>query len=114
MIKICDKSPLKPWTLLFQSSIKSSGYPDIWKRSNITPVHKKSDTQLVKNYQPISFLPIFGKLFEGIIFNGIYDFLLKKKILNPNQFGFGSLDFCINHLLALTHKNFEAVVRRSS
>ena len=114
MIKICDKSPLKPLNLLAQNSIKSSGYPDIWKRSNITPVHKKSDIQLVKNYQPSSFLPIFGKLFEEIIFNRIYNFLLKKKILNPNQFGFGLLNSCINHLLALTHMNFEAVVRRSS
>ena len=41
MIKICDKSLLKPLTLLFENSTKSSCYPDIWKRSNIIPVHKK-------------------------------------------------------------------------
>ena len=45
IIKKCYKLPLKPLTLLFQNSIKSSRYPDIWKRSNITPVHKKSDIQ---------------------------------------------------------------------
>ena len=48
MIKMCDKSLLKPLTLLFENSIKSSCYPDIWKRSNI-PVHKKNDKQLVNN-----------------------------------------------------------------
>ena len=26
---------------------RSSYYPDIWKRSNITPVHKKNDKQLI-------------------------------------------------------------------
>ena len=64
MIKICDKSLLKPLTILFQNSTKSSCYPVIWKRSNIIPAHKKNDKQLVENYRPISLLPIFGKIFE--------------------------------------------------
>ena len=59
MIKICDKSLLKPLIILFENSIKSSCYPDIWKRSNIIPVHKKNHKQLVNNYRPISLLPIF-------------------------------------------------------
>ena len=41
MIKICDKSLLKPLILLYENSIKDSCYPDIWKRSIIIPVHKK-------------------------------------------------------------------------
>ena len=41
MITICDKSLLKPLIILFENSIKSSCYPDIWKRSNNIPVHKK-------------------------------------------------------------------------
>ena len=68
MIKICDKSLLKPLIFLFQNSTKLSYYLDIWKRSNIIPVHKKNDKQLVENYRPISLLPIFGKIFEKIIF----------------------------------------------
>ena len=68
MIKICDKSLLKPLIILFKNSTKSSHYADIWKRSNIIHVHKKKDKQLVKNYRPISLLPIFGKIFEKIIF----------------------------------------------
>ena len=41
MIKICDKSLLKPLLLLFKNSSQSSRYPDIWERSNIIPAHKK-------------------------------------------------------------------------
>ena len=45
MIKICDKSLLKPLILLFRNSIK---YPDIWQKSNIIPVHKKMRNNWLK------------------------------------------------------------------
>ena len=108
MIKICDESLLKPLLILFKNSLKFSYYPDIWKKSNIIPAHKKNDKQLLNNYRPISLLPIFGKIFEKIIFNRIYDFLLKEELLNPNQSGFRPSDSCINQLLAITHEIFEA------
>ena len=75
------------------------------ERSNIIPVHKKSDKQLVR---PISLLPIIGKIFETIIFNKIYNFLLEERLLNPNQSGFHPSDSCVNQLRALTHEIFEA------
>ena len=78
------------------------------KRSRIIPAHKKYDKQLVNNYLPISLLPIFGKIFEKIIFNKIYNFLLDEQLLNPNQSGFRQSDSCINQLLAITHEIFEA------
>ena len=108
MIKICDKLLLEPLIILFKNSTKSSHYPDIWKRSNIIPVHKKNDKQLVINYRPISLLPIFGKKIGKIIFNKIYCFLIEEKLLNPNQSGFRQSDSCINQLLAITHEIFEA------
>ena len=115
MIKICDKSLLiKPLIILFENSTKSSCYPDIWKRSNIIPVHKKNDKQLVNNYRPISLLPIFGKILERVIFDRIYGFLLEENLLNPNQSGFRPFDSCINQLLAITHEIFEAFDCNSS
>ena len=42
MIKICDESLVKPLLILFQNSIKLPHFPDIWKKSNIIPVHKKT------------------------------------------------------------------------
>ena len=103
MIKICDKSLLKPLILLFENSIKDYCYPDIWKRSNIIPVHKKNDKRLVDSYRPISLLPIFGKIFEKIMFKGLKIMLkiifLEERLLNPNQSGFRPSDSCINQLL---------------
>ena len=53
-------------------------------------------------------MPIFGKIFEKIIFNKTYNFLLEKNLLNSNQPGFRPSDSCINQLLAITHEIFEA------
>ena len=108
MIKICDKSLIKPLTFLFKTSVRSSHYHDIWKKSNIIPVHKKNDKRLVNNYRPISLLPVFEKIFEEIIFNKTYKFLLEEKLLNPNQSGFRPFDSCINQLIAITHEIFKA------
>ena len=108
MVKVCDKSLLKPLTILFQNSINSSCYSIIWKRSNVIPAHKKNNKQLVNNYRPISLLPIFGKIFEKIIFDRLYNFLLQEELLNPNQSGFRPSDSCINQLIAITHEIFEA------
>ena len=108
MIKICDKSILKPLIILFENSMKSSYYTDIWKKSNIIPVHKKNDKQLVNNYRPISLSPIFGNIFEEIVFNRIYNFLADENILNFDQSGFRPSDSCVNQLLSITHEIFEA------
>ena len=71
MIKTCDRSLVKPLIILFQNSVKSSHYSDIWKKSNIIPAHKKNDKQLIQNYRPISLLPVFAKIFEKAVFNKI-------------------------------------------
>ena len=80
----------------FQNSIKLSHFSDIWKMSNIIPVHKKNDKQLIQNYRPISLLPIFGKAFKKVVFNRVYNFLLNERLLNPNQSGFRPFDTCIS------------------
>ena len=50
-------------------------FTDIWKQSNIIPVHKKSDKQIVDNYGPVSLLPMFGNIVEKLLFNSMMDFL---------------------------------------
>ena len=42
------------------------------------------------------------------MFNNIYNFLLEERLLNSYQFGFSSSDSCINQLISVTHKIFEA------
>ena len=67
MIKMCDESIVFPLKLIFESALKFGVYPDKWKKANVIPVHKKESKNLLKNYRPISLLPVCGKIFEKFI-----------------------------------------------
>ena len=58
MLKLCAPSLCKPLTLSFENCLVSRHFTDAWEKSNIVPVHKKEDKQLIKNRQPVSLLPI--------------------------------------------------------
>ena len=107
LIKICDSTLVKALSIIFQNCINDTTYPNIWKKSNVIPIHKKGDKQLIKNYRPVSLLPIFGKIFERIIFNNIFNFFNVHSLLNPNQSGFRPDDSCVYQLLSITHEIFK-------
>ena len=54
MIKICSQSLTLLLKIIFEHSIKKG-------------------KMLVKNYCPISLLPIFGKMFERVIYNSLFN-----------------------------------------
>ena len=58
MLKLCGKSICKPLDLIFQSCMKQGKFPIEWKKTNAVPVRKKGDKQILKNYWPVSLLPI--------------------------------------------------------
>ena len=110
MLRICDKSIVLPLKLLFFNILQTGTYPILWKLANVTPVYKKNDKQTVKNYRPISLLPLCGKLFEKIVFNSLYKHLTKNGLLTSNQSGFRPCDSTTNQLLYLVseiHESFE-------
>ena len=68
MLLLCDNSVVLPLKIIFQNILVSSSCPDMWKLANVIPIFKKCLKQLIKNYRPISLLPIYGEVFEIIIF----------------------------------------------
>ena len=108
MIKICGKSICKPLQLIFSQCIDTSSFPLEWKKANVVPVHKKGDKQCLKNYQPGSLLPICEKIFERLIFNEMFRFLIENNLTSTNQSGFKPGDSCINQLLSITHEIYKS------
>ena len=105
MLKICDKSICKPLELIFQSCIKHGKFSYEWKMANIVPVHKKSDKQILKNFWPVSLLPICGKVFERLIYNSLFEYFIENNyLISPNQSGFKLCDSCTNQLISITQE----------
>ena len=79
----------------------------IYGKDLISFLYIKNDKQL-STFDQYLFCPFSEKYLKKILFNKIYNFLLEKKLLNPNQSEFRPSDSCINQLLAITHEIFEA------
>ena len=43
MLKLCDTSIIKPLVIIFQNALNDGCFPLIWKKANVTPIHKKGD-----------------------------------------------------------------------
>ena len=80
-------------------------FPTILKIGKISPIYKKDDEEHLQNYRPVSTLPIFGKIFEKIIYSRLYSFLSSQGILHDSQFGFRkghstshALNYSVHHI----------------
>ena len=60
----------------------------IGEKSNAIPIHKRESKNLIKNYQPISFLPISNKFFERLIVNSLSNYFVQSKLFTEFQSGF--------------------------
>ena len=107
MIKICDDSLVKPLMNIFNFSLFSEKFPSNWKKGNIVPIHKKGDKGIIKNYRPVSLLPIFSKIYEKCIYDTLYNFFEDNSLFSSCQSGFRKGDSCISQLLSITHDIFK-------
>ena len=73
---------------LFNSCIQSGTYPEILKISQNIPLFKSGAKDQCCNYKPISLLSPISKIFEKCLYERLYSYFEKNKILSPQQFGF--------------------------
>lgn len=86
----------------FRSSLVNEKFPSEWKKSNVIPAlkikKKKNNSQVLKDYPPISLLPVSGKIIER----------LDNSLISQNQSGFKPADSCVTQLLPIRHEIFES------
>ena len=109
VLKICGSPVCRPLQIIYKSCLDRGKFSQEWKKANVVPVHKKNDKQLVRNYRPISLLPICGKIFERILYNFLFNFLNQNGLISPAQSGFKPGDSCINQLLSITHEIYHSI-----
>ena len=101
---------------IYNNCMEKGNFPALLKIGKITPIHKKDNKENLENYRPVSTLPVFGKIFEKIIFERLYNFFMEKNILSSSQFGFRkkhSTAHAVHHSIDIineAHKNREHVI----
>ena len=88
--------------------MQAGSFPDVLKNGRITPTHKKGPKDNIENYRPISTLPIFGKIFEKILYKRMYSFFCTKNTISNTQFGFTtqhSTSHAIHHSVNFINKS---------
>ena len=56
-------------TFIFNLSIKTGIYIDVWKLARVIAIYKSKDKHKCENYRLTSILPIVSKIFEGEVFS---------------------------------------------
>ena len=108
MIQLCGKSIALPLKLFFKTILEEGTFPEHWKNSNVVPIHNKESKNLIKNYRPISLLPIFSKILERLIFNSMFNFFRQNNLFTKCQSGFIPGDSCVAQLLSINHEIYQS------
>ena len=103
---------------LFNHIISIGQYPDMLKIATVIPIHKSGSKSDIKNFRPISLLPILDKIFEHLIHDRLVSFLNNCNILSRQQFVFVSglnttfamLELLSNVIPALKDKEFVVAI----
>ena len=72
----------------YNACIASGCFPNILKLAEVIPIYKAGPKNLCSNYRPISIISPFSKIFEKCLYNQLYNYFTKNKLLNNNQYGF--------------------------
>ena len=69
---------------------------------NIYCIH--DNIKIICNF--LSLLPVFDKIFEKILFNNLYPYLITNNLISDKQSGFKEGDSTVNQLLYIRHEIF--------
>ena len=94
LLQIYGKSTMKPSQMTIKSSIEIATF-----------FQEKGDKRKsLKNYRIISLLVI-----SGLIYNEIFEFLIKYDLIPSNQSEFKPGNSCLNQLLPMTHEIYQSL-----
>lgn len=110
-LKLAKTIIVPPITQLMKMSFAQGIFPQDFKKSLITPVHKGGNQTDYKNYRPISVLTSMSKILEKLLNNRLKKFLEQNQILSEAQYGFRSgrsTEDAVNHLIDFVTSKVDA------
>ena len=71
---------------IYNVSKEKQSYPLSLKVADVAPIHKAKERILLKNYRPVSLIPVISKLYERNMYDQILTYI--DKFLSPYLFGY--------------------------
>lgn len=103
LLRVCPDLISDSLTYLFNQSIITGIFPDESKDPRVTPLYKKSGKRNdMTKYRSISIIPVVAKVFERIVYDQVYKYLIDNKLLSNHQSGFCSIHSTVTALLEAT------------
>ena len=104
----------KNLSIIFNLAIEQGIFPHLLKKAKVIPIHKGDSKMVVSNYRPISLLPIFGKIFEKVIFKRLTEFIKKFQIIYNKQYGFQSGKSTEHAILDITQQILNSLEQKEN
>ena len=86
IVKDCAAVFAGPLTTIFNLSLKTRTFPDVWKYSRLCPVFKKDNKSIAENYRPITIICNFAKVFEITLHTTLSSHVQGQIICNQHGF----------------------------
>ena len=78
-------SPLK---FVINNYIASNNFPDAWKTARISPTPKIAQPVELKDYRPVSILPVLSKVYEKLVVQQLAVFIERGSVYHQYQSGY--------------------------
>ena len=98
VVKFALSYIIKSLACMFNRFLENREFPALWKAARVIPIFK-GDKNAKENYRPISVLPVVSRLFEGLVYNQLYQYL-KQMISWPQV-------ICIQNTSFYSYCSFE-------
>ena len=77
-------------TLIVNQTLSTGIFPKKLKTAKVIPIFKKEEKTLIKNYRPISILPVMSKIVEYVMHSQLMHYFTSNKLFSSQQYGFSS------------------------
>ena len=100
----------EPLSIITNLSMRSGIFPDLMKLAEVVPLHKSKSRENETNYRPISLLTTMSKVVEKVVYERVYQFLVKTGQICETQYGFRprhSCEHAVAQVIGSVLKNLE-------
>ena len=88
LLKFISPALVESFRIIINKSLITGIYLHRLKIAKVIPIYKKENKLLMDNYRPISLLSSMSKLFEKVVYNQLFTYFQKNRLLYNGQYGF--------------------------